>query len=200
MTAASAPPSMSVRVSRSGAEPQVVPLRAEDPMTVVIFGASGDLAKRKLIPALAQLQQGGYLPEHYAVIGFARTPMSDDAYRDAMRDALRQRAGDGVGTDDALVQALHYQAGDADQPASFQALKAKIEAYWRERGQDVMLSLHNVGFHPAIRAARYDVRSDMINGMPRSALKTAQGERNSVSVSLIEAETDDDGDDIGVED
>lgn len=47
------------------------------------------------------------------------------------------------------------------------ALKAKIEAYWRERGLDVMIALHNVGFHPAIRAARYDVRSDMVNGMPR---------------------------------
>jgi hypothetical protein len=49
------------------------------------------------------------------------------------------------------------------------ALKAKIEAYWRERGQNVQVMLHNVGFHPAIRAARFDVRSDMINGMPRAA-------------------------------
>ncbi|HYD88960.1 MAG TPA: hypothetical protein VEA80_15905 [Vitreimonas sp.] len=49
------------------------------------------------------------------------------------------------------------------------ALKEKIEAYWRERGQHVMIALHNVGFHPAIRAARYDVRSDMVNGMPRAA-------------------------------
>jgi hypothetical protein len=48
-----------------------------------------------------------------------------------------------------------------------QALKDKIEAYWRERGQNVMIALHNVGFHPAIRAARFDVRSDMVNGMPR---------------------------------
>jgi hypothetical protein len=47
------------------------------------------------------------------------------------------------------------------------ALKAKIEAYWRERGHDVMIVLNNVGFHPAIRAARYDVRSDMVNGQPR---------------------------------
>ena len=51
------------------------------------------------------------------------------------------------------------------------ALKAKIEAYWRERGHDVMIALHNVGFHPAIRAARFDVRSDMVNGMPRAADK-----------------------------
>lgn len=49
-----------------------------------------------------------------------------------------------------------------------QELKAKIEAYWAERGQKVQIMLHNVGFHPAIRAARFDVRSDMINGMPRA--------------------------------
>ncbi|MBL8530642.1 MAG: hypothetical protein JNK94_02815 [Hyphomonadaceae bacterium] len=47
-------------------------------------------------------------------------------------------------------------------------LKAKIEAYWAARGQHVTVLLHNVGFHPAIRAARFDVRSDMINGMPRT--------------------------------
>ncbi len=46
-------------------------------------------------------------------------------------------------------------------------LKRKIEAYWAERGQAVSIMLHNVGFHPAIRAARFDVRSDLINGMPR---------------------------------
>ena len=51
------------------------------------------------------------------------------------------------------------------------ALKEKIEAYWRERGHDVMIALHNVGFHPAIRAARYDVRSDMVNGLPRAKNK-----------------------------
>jgi len=61
--------------------------------------------------------------------------------------------------------------GEADfcSRSGAMALKAKIEAYWRERGQNVMIALHNVGFHPAIRAARYDVRSDMINGMPRAA-------------------------------
>ena len=51
------------------------------------------------------------------------------------------------------------------------ALKAMIEAYWRDRGQDVIIALHNVGFHPAIRAARFDVRSDMVNGMPRAVAK-----------------------------
>jgi glucose-6-phosphate 1-dehydrogenase len=128
--------SVSVRVSRtdSAARP-VQPLRAQDPVTIVIFGASGDLAQRKLIPALCQLQQAGYLPERYAVVGFSRTPMSDDAFRDAMREVLRERTGDGgrAACDDAVVQAMYYHPGDAKDAASFQGLKAKLEAIEQER-------------------------------------------------------------------
>ncbi|MES1158918.1 MAG: hypothetical protein ABUL42_03385 [Terricaulis silvestris] len=102
--------------------------------------------------------------------------------------------------------ALHAVNGDdqwtfggrAGEPADYcsregaVALKEKIEAYWRERGQDVMLSLHNVGFHPAIRAARFDVRSDMVNGLPRTSLKAPSA---SQSYSMVDAEfSDDDGD------
>ena len=71
------------------------------------------------------------------------------------------------------------------------ALKAKIEAYWRERGQQVMIALHNVGFHPAIRAARYDVRSDMVNGMPRPGAQA----KKPVLVDDLIIEDADDGDD-----
>src|SRR4029079_886155 len=74
-----------------GPDPGVEAIRAKDPVTLVIFGASGDLAKRKLIPALYHLQAGGYLPERYAVVGFSRTPMSDDAYREGMLGALREQ-------------------------------------------------------------------------------------------------------------
>ena len=132
---APAPQSMSVRVSRSpGAGGPTAMLRAEDPFTLVIFGASGDLAQRKLIPALAQLGRGGYLPERYAVIGFSRTPMSDEAYRDTMRAVLRERAGDGAGDqDEALLGALHYHAGDAKNLDSFRGLKAKIESLEKSR-------------------------------------------------------------------
>lgn len=64
-------------------------------------------------------------------------------------------------------------AGSSHEPADYcsrrgaAALKEQIEAYWAARGHHVMVALHNVGFHPAIRAARYDLRSDMVNGMPR---------------------------------
>lgn len=46
-------------------------------------------------------------------------------------------------------------------------LKSKIEAYWRERGYDVDVKLIEAGFLPAMRSARTDVRSDMVNGLPR---------------------------------
>jgi glucose-6-phosphate 1-dehydrogenase len=127
---------MSVRVSCSEADrEESATIRAEEAVTIVIFGASGDLARRKLIPALHHLECGGYLPERYAIIGFSRTEMSDEAYREAMRKALSERAGDGAGVAAAapVVQALHYQPGDADNPASFQALRQKIEALERER-------------------------------------------------------------------
>jgi hypothetical protein len=89
-------------------------------------------------------------------------------------------------------------AGEADYCSreGAVALKAKIEAYWRERGQDVMLSLHNVGFHPAIRAARYDVRSDMVNGMPR--LTSKRSAHQEYSVSLVD--TPEEGDDVWIDD
>jgi glucose-6-phosphate 1-dehydrogenase len=128
--------SVSVRVSRTATEiGSAQPLRAHDPVTIVIFGASGDLAKRKLIPALCQLQQAGYLPDRYAVVGFSRTPTSDDEFRDAMRQVLRERVGDGASAacDGPLVDALYYQPGDAGDPASFQALRTKLEAIERER-------------------------------------------------------------------
>ena len=76
-----------------------------------------------------------------------------------------------------------------------QALKDKIEAYWRARGRDVMLSLHNVGFHPAIRAARFDVRSDMVNGLPRGA-----GVKFEAAPKARSTETRDDLDGLDVDD
>lgn len=70
------------------------------------------------------------------------------------------------------------------------ALKAAIEAYWAARGQHVLVSLHNVGFHPAIRAARFDVRSDMVNGKPRNAVVS---KRKPVEVFVEDFDQKDDG-------
>ncbi len=58
-------------------------------------------------------------------------------------------------------------AGDWCTGEGATRLKSKIEAYWRERGYDVDVKLIEAGFLPAMRSARTDVRSDMVNGLPR---------------------------------
>src|SRR5579863_3441896 len=62
---------------------------ASDPCAVILFGASGDLAKRKVIPALFDLAAHNSLGSRYAIIGFARTPMNDDSFRSALGDAAK---------------------------------------------------------------------------------------------------------------
>lgn len=69
-------------------------------------------------------------------------------------------------------------------------LKRKIEAYWAGRGQHVTVLLHNVGFHPAIRAARFDVRSDLINGMPRPG-QAAAPLKQDVFIEDFDVDNDD---------
>src|SRR6267142_2606345 len=98
---------------------QTESIRVKDPMTIVIFGASGDLAQRKLIPALYHLQSDGFLPERFAVIGFSRTPMSDQAYREKMTAALKEQLKADAPPDLAnhpLIKSLYYHAGDNDNP------------------------------------------------------------------------------------
>ena len=77
------------------ADPRRFDRRAPE-CAVVIFGANGDLAKRKLIPALYRLSGDGKLPESFVVIGNSRTPMSDEAYREKMRDDIALYVGEGT--------------------------------------------------------------------------------------------------------
>src|ERR1044071_709451 len=62
--------------------------KTAEPCTVVIFGASGDLTKRKLVPALYRLMQQRLLPAEFGIIGFARSEMGDEEFRDKMKDAV----------------------------------------------------------------------------------------------------------------
>ncbi|MGH7803656.1 MAG: glucose-6-phosphate dehydrogenase [Candidatus Binatia bacterium] len=107
-------------------------IRAHDPFTVVIFGASGDLSKRKLIPALYHLHHEGFLPEKFKVVGFSRSPMTDEQFRETMLGALREHADPNVTADHALVQSLHYYAGNVDDPESFRGLCDRVQTLERE--------------------------------------------------------------------
>jgi hypothetical protein len=64
--------------------------RIPEPCVVVVFGATGDLAQRKILPAIYNLRRAGLLPPESAVLGFSRRPLSDDAYRDFAAKAVKE--------------------------------------------------------------------------------------------------------------
>ncbi len=94
---------------------------------VVIFGASGDLTKRKLLPALFNLHRRSLLPDEFFLVGFARTEYTDDAFRGQVVQALSV-AGFDTDTRKAkeFVSACHYCAGQYDRPDDFLTLRDRI--------------------------------------------------------------------------
>jgi glucose-6-phosphate 1-dehydrogenase len=88
--------------------------RSADPCAIVIFGASGDLTRRKLFPALYSLALRRLLPEHFGVIGVARTEESDDQFRERMKAAVQAFGRDEFRQEtwDWLAQGMRYVATD----------------------------------------------------------------------------------------
>src|SRR6185437_1432685 len=98
--------------------------------TVVIFGANGDLTKRKLIPALYRLAYDRRLSSGFAVIGISRTPMSDDAFREKMLDAVKKFSEDTEFDETvwkSFADGLFYVAGDIADQKLYQDLAAKVK-------------------------------------------------------------------------
>jgi len=104
------------------------------PCLIVIFGASGDLTARKLFPALSRLHQNGGLPEHFAILGAARTPLTDDAFRDKMREALLAEGALDPDRWDELAKHVFYEPVRYDDPEDYRKLGARIKAL-EEAGQ-----------------------------------------------------------------
>jgi glucose-6-phosphate 1-dehydrogenase len=114
-------------------EPHDARFCARDPFTIVIFGASGDLSKRKLLPALFHLQQDGYLPDDFAVVGFSRSEVSDEDFRSSTRKDLGD-AGLNSGAETDLLGRLHYVSGNNDDLDAFRRLDARLKQIEQERG------------------------------------------------------------------
>jgi glucose-6-phosphate 1-dehydrogenase len=111
--------------------------RLPEPCTIVIFGASGDLTKRKLVPALFTLAAERSLPSSFAIVGFARKPLSDEAFRAEMKEAVAQFARArpiDAGAWDAFASSLYYQPGDYEDPASYLALERRLGELDAARG------------------------------------------------------------------
>jgi glucose-6-phosphate 1-dehydrogenase len=97
-------------------------VRRAPPGVLVVFGASGDLTHRKLLPALERLSRRRLLPAAFAIVGVARTEMSDDGFRDVMADAVPD-AGPGWAE---IIKNSAYVTGEYDHPDTFTTLAARL--------------------------------------------------------------------------
>src|ERR1700730_6337006 len=99
--------------------------RPAPPCVIVIFGASGDLTHRKLIPALFDVFRAGLLSKHFAVLGFARSPLSNEDFRRTAREGIEKYTPSGTFSDPTWQEfsnSLHYMSGQFDNTASYQTL------------------------------------------------------------------------------
>ncbi|HGP5030656.1 TPA: glucose-6-phosphate dehydrogenase, partial [Vibrio cholerae O1] len=78
--------------------------------SIVIFGASGDLTYRKLIPALYHLYASQQLPKSFAILGVSRTEYSDESYREKLKRSLQELEKTEPAALEAFMQHVHYQA------------------------------------------------------------------------------------------
>jgi glucose-6-phosphate 1-dehydrogenase len=111
--------------------------RLPEPCTVVIFGASGDLTKRKLLPALYSLAKDRLLPPSFAVVGFARRPVTDEAFRAQMREGVSKYARKRP-IDEQLWSSfepgIFYHQGEFDNLEAYKSLKTRLEQIDKQRG------------------------------------------------------------------
>src|SRR5664280_2260419 len=98
------------------------------PCVLVIFGASGDLAARKLLPALYNLAAARLLPEAFAVVGLATRDLEVKAFRDALGQAVRERLGDAFAPEvwAGLARRLYFVAGNLRAPETYGRLQATL--------------------------------------------------------------------------
>src|SRR5487761_2160069 len=113
-------PSIEPHITPIAAPATPQPERTPDPCVVVIFGASGDLTKRKLLPALYHLEQAGLLPSDIAVVGVARRPLQDSFAADMKEGII---AGGGVEESEPklapFVDKIQYHAMNFDDAAGY---------------------------------------------------------------------------------
>ena len=103
--------------------------RTSEPCVVVIFGATGDLARRKLLPALYRLARQRLLPAEFAVLGTARPAMDDEGFRLKMREALDEFSEEEIDEAawDSFATGLFYLPGEFDDPQLYAKIKTKLQ-------------------------------------------------------------------------
>lgn len=111
--------------------------RRAPPCTFVIFGASGDLTRRKLVPALYNLSKDGALPAEFATLGVARRPKTDESFQGELREALESFSRQKPIDDEVwskLAAGIGYVRGTFEDKQTYTDLKARLERCDSERG------------------------------------------------------------------
>ena len=143
--------------------------KALDPCTIVIFGASGDLTARKLIPALYHLFKDQLLPTPFRVVGFARREKTDAAWRAELRTALGQFSrtkpvDEAVWT--AFAASLFYCVGDLTDAAAYQKLAALLNSFGSQPLRENLL------FYMAISPSQF---GEVVEQIHNAKLLTREG-------------------------
>jgi glucose-6-phosphate 1-dehydrogenase len=106
------------------------------PCTIVIFGAAGDLTKRKLIPALYNLARQKLLPSEFAIVGVARNPFTSESFRKEMTNDLRESSSKDFdsGLWDGIVSRLYYLTAEFDDAAAYKMLGEQLARIEKDHG------------------------------------------------------------------
>ncbi len=114
----------------------VTQARPGSPCTIVIFGAAGDLTKRKLIPALYNLLHSKYMPEKFAIVGVSMQDYDDQVFRDQLSGEIEKYATTKVDPKlwDSFVSRVYYHAGKFDDPNLYSGLKDSLAKAAKEQG------------------------------------------------------------------
>src|SRR6266567_544233 len=132
-------------------EPTEAPTRKADSCVMVIFGASGDLTKRKLIPALCNLAASKILPDQFAIVGFAYNDLTTESFRKELTEEIKQFATCPVSPElwAWFVKRIYYVRGEFQDPKAYQQLKEQIAQARNEHG------IHGNNFYYLAVAPRF---------------------------------------------
>ena len=134
-----------------------------EPCVVVIFGASGDLTQRKLVPSLYDLHQQGSLPKGACVLGVSRTEYSDEAFREQLREPASEHAGSfDAESWAAFAQRVHDHATDATEVDSYEGLNKRITALGEKHGIAKPSGGPNVLFYLSVSPSLYEPIIDAV--------------------------------------
>jgi len=125
------------------------------PTLFILFGGTGDLNARKLAPALYNLFLDGYLPDQFAILGTGRTPLSDGAFAERLREGVNRFSRSGQAAEetwDLFAGHIRYQASDVADPATYQQFGALIKHY-----QQTWNSAVNVIYYLAVSPTFFPV-------------------------------------------